>query len=126
VSGGEPFEQAEALAEVLRTVREETDLDILVYSGYRLDEIRQMGKSAQDLLALVDVLIDGRFERESPGTRLWRGSDNQRLHILTDRGRYFDEYRCAVYGPRRELMVGRTGDGRVGIIGIPKRDGGGA
>ncbi len=85
--GGEPFEQAEALAEVARGARER-GLGVVVFSGYTLSELRA-GRipGAAALLAATDLLVDGRHERGRPERlRRWAGSENQRFHFLT--GRY--------------------------------------
>ena len=40
--------------------------------------------SSVEVVALVDVLVDGRFEQdEADATLVWRGSRNQVIHRLT-------------------------------------------
>jgi anaerobic ribonucleoside-triphosphate reductase activating protein len=81
LTGGEPFEQAAALVELARRVREK-GLDVWAYSGYRFEELLAGGPdgAAVPLLEQVDVLVDGRFVEplKTLGLR-WRGSSNQRL-----------------------------------------------
>lgn len=95
VSGGDPFEQAGALLRLLKLVRKEFD-DILVYTGFRLQDILD-GKTAaegRDCLAYIDVLIDGPYlpERNTPDCVL-RGSDNQAVIFLNEEKRaYYEEY----------------------------------
>jgi anaerobic ribonucleoside-triphosphate reductase activating protein len=86
VLGGEPFQQAGALAEVCRLVRR-AGLSVMVYSGYTLEELEaQRAPEVGELLGLVDLLADGRFEQaKAERTRRWLGSTNQRLHFLTAR-----------------------------------------
>lgn len=86
VSGGEPFEQAEAVADLLTPLRDK-GLVILVYSGFTLEEISaSKNLGVAHLLTLVDILIDGPFmERLADGGR-WRGSSNQRVLGLTSAG----------------------------------------
>jgi anaerobic ribonucleoside-triphosphate reductase activating protein len=88
VLGGEPFQQAEAVAEVCARVRR-AGRSVMVYSGYTLEELRALpGPGAAALLAQTDLLADGRFVREAPeARRRWLGSRNQRLHFLTARYR---------------------------------------
>ena len=50
VSGGEPFLQAEALAEMLRIVRGKRDMGVIVYTGYTLEELAAV-PHADELLA---------------------------------------------------------------------------
>lgn len=88
VLGGEPFEQAAAVAELCAAVQAQ-GRSVMVYSGYTLEELRARADPATTrLLQHIDVLCDGRYVREAPETtRRWLGSTNQRLHFLTDKGR---------------------------------------
>ncbi|HET9624607.1 MAG TPA: 4Fe-4S single cluster domain-containing protein [Kofleriaceae bacterium] len=86
VLGGEPFEQAAGVA-VLAAHARAIGLTVMVFSGYRLDELRARPDAAP-LLALIDVLVDGRFERDRPepappAGRRWIGSTNQERHHLS-------------------------------------------
>lgn len=87
VLGGEPFEQAAGVADVCRAAKA-LGLTVMVYSGYRLEELRARGEAAADLLAEIDLLVDGRYDREQPEPapplgRRWLGSTNQRIHYFT-------------------------------------------
>jgi anaerobic ribonucleoside-triphosphate reductase activating protein len=123
VSGGEPFQQAAAVAELVERVRVGTRpdrFDLLVYSGYTLEHLRGRGDDhRQRVLASVDVLVDGRFREGEPTDASHRGSANQRLHRFTElaRLRYSDadEPRS-----RPSLQVVATGDALT-WIGIPRR-----
>ncbi|HUF61054.1 MAG TPA: 4Fe-4S single cluster domain-containing protein [Verrucomicrobiales bacterium] len=86
ISGGEPFEQVEALKALLIALRKEIggSRDVLVYSG------QPWGKISLRVSAwpgLADALISDPFLRSASQTLVWRGSDNQRLHLLTELGR---------------------------------------
>jgi anaerobic ribonucleoside-triphosphate reductase activating protein len=62
VSGGEPFSQAGAVAEVIGLVRERIDYGVIVYSGHTIEELYARAKGDEDtalLLAEIDILIDG-------------------------------------------------------------------
>ncbi|MDO4710339.1 MAG: anaerobic ribonucleoside-triphosphate reductase activating protein [Peptostreptococcaceae bacterium] len=77
--GGEPFQNACELAEVLRAIKKECDKDIWVYSGYTYEQICADNKM-RALLELCDVLVDGLFVEEKKDLRLrFRGSSNQRV-----------------------------------------------
>jgi anaerobic ribonucleoside-triphosphate reductase activating protein len=82
--GGEPFAQAAACAGLCEQVAA-GGLGVMVFSGYTLDELqRQPG--AGRLLAVTDLLVDGRFDRRRPDLkRRFIGSTNQQLHFLSDR-----------------------------------------
>jgi anaerobic ribonucleoside-triphosphate reductase activating protein len=81
--GGEPFEQAEPLAELAEHVRGR-GLGVLVFTGYRLEELRASPRPAvAALLSRTDLLVDGRFEAaQASRARRFIGSDNQRIHAF--------------------------------------------
>lgn len=84
ISGGDPFEQAESLKEFLSIIRNSFE-DILVYTGFTLEEIMQgaSGQSGIDCLDLIDVLIDGRYEKANNISEcILRGSTNQKINFL--------------------------------------------
>jgi anaerobic ribonucleoside-triphosphate reductase activating protein len=87
VLGGEPTDQAEALASLLESLRAD-GLSTMVYSGHTLASLRrQANKALERLLATTDLLVDGPFvERLYRDDLAWRGSSNQQIHCLT--GRY--------------------------------------
>lgn len=85
--GGEPFEkenQAE-LVKLLKRIRTELpQKDVWCYSGFTYEQItgqsRASGDMANELLSLIDVLVDGRFEKDKKNITLrFRGSENQRI-----------------------------------------------
>ena len=78
ITGGEPFDQAGALARVLECSKASWG-DVLIYTGYKREELlRDPYRKA--LLLRADVLIDGPYieERNNPSAVL-RGSENQRI-----------------------------------------------
>ena len=118
--GGEPFEQAAALAPLASGVRA-LGLSVLTFSGYRLEELRARQDSGVDaLLAATDVLVDGRYEATRPeAERLWAGSTNQSFHYLTDR------YTSAIERPApgealRTVEIRLGPDGRLSQNGWPE------
>ena len=84
MSGGEPFEQPDGLLALVRAVRA-LGLSVLIFSGFTVDELRAR-PGGPAILALVDVLIDGRYLAGERRGRGLRGSANQRIHLLS--GRY--------------------------------------
>lgn len=89
--GGEPFAHSTGAAMIAREVRER-GLSVMIFSGYTIEQIRQMpDSSVAELLEQTDILVDGPYLRELPDTRRrWIGSTNQRIHFLTDRYRADD------------------------------------
>ncbi|WP_329282035.1 4Fe-4S cluster-binding domain-containing protein [Streptomyces sp. NBC_01451] len=126
VSGGEPFQQPGALAELLaelRTARPSGPggaVDILVYSGYPWSRLSRAAW-ARDALALCDAVVAGPYTRRRDTGAALRGSDNQRLVPLTGLGeaRYGEGARGRWEGERPGLQVG-VEHGRVWTIGIPR------
>ncbi|MFY1830007.1 4Fe-4S single cluster domain-containing protein [Myxococcus fulvus] len=86
ILGGEPFSQADAAADLCERVRA-GGLSTLVFTGYTLAELKAQGRpEAERLLASLDLLVDGRYEKDQPETRRrWIGSRNQVMHFLTPR-----------------------------------------
>lgn len=84
ISGGDPFEQSDSLYRVLKGLRREVQ-DILVYTGYTLNEIKD-GIALEDginCLDYIDVLIDGRYvDEENQSDCVLRGSRNQDIIFL--------------------------------------------
>lgn len=85
VLGGEPFDQAEALAQALAPVRA-AGLSVMTYTGHTLEWLRAGAvEGAGRLLELCDILVDGPFVDELYDPALiWRGSSNQRVLRLSD------------------------------------------
>ena len=85
--GGEPFEPSNqrGLLPFVRRVKERyPNKPLWCYSGYTLEELtgesRARCEVTDELLALIDVLVDGRFILAQKNIRLrFRGSENQRL-----------------------------------------------
>lgn len=82
--GGEPMQQAPAVAELLSRVRAR-GLSTMVFTGYTREELAEVDGAAE-VLPHLDLLVDGRYDATAPDeTRRWIGSENQRMHFLTDR-----------------------------------------
>lgn len=88
LSGGEPTLQSAAAAEFLRLVRQKREISVICFSGYTYDQLLSSPPAlgVDDLLAQVDVLVDGPFLRElAQTTQGLRGSSNQNFIYLTNR-----------------------------------------
>jgi anaerobic ribonucleoside-triphosphate reductase activating protein len=120
LSGGEPFDQPAALASLLRGIRDRSAADILVYTGYSLEQIAPQLAS---MAGLMDALISDPFDHSAPQTLALRGSDNQRLSCLTPLGRErFAPYERCTAAADRSIDVMFDVDGEVWLAGIPARD----
>ena len=79
LSGGEPFEQPDACAELARQAHA-LGLNVWCYTGYMYEQLLAGDASRQALLSELDVLVDGPFLlAERSLDLLYRGSRNQRL-----------------------------------------------
>lgn len=115
--GGEPLAHAAGAVVVARAAHEQ-GLNVMAFTGYNLEDVRTMPDTAvQELLAEIDILVDGPYVREQPETRRrWIGSSNQRIHFLTDR--------CRADDPRWEqanTLEIRLRNGELTVNGFPAR-----
>ncbi|HEX2301685.1 MAG TPA: 4Fe-4S single cluster domain-containing protein [Pseudonocardiaceae bacterium] len=123
VSGGEPFQQPEALAELLdgigtwRCGRTE-DVDVLVYSGYPWSRLSRTPRF-NAALQRCDAVIAGPYVARRNNSVALRGSDNQRVVALTALGeRRYGQPESSSAGEQR-MQVSVDGD-RIYCIGIPR------
>ena len=86
--GGEPFEpenQKDLLPFVKRVKEGYPDKNIWGFTGYTLEKLLEDGSHPRcevtdELLSFIDILVDGRFEKDKKNLMLkFRGSENQRL-----------------------------------------------
>lgn len=119
ISGGEPFEQPEALEQLLQAIRQLSRANILAYSGLPLEKLASFNIVKR---GLVDCLVSDPFDVSLGQTRYLRGSDNQRMTCLTALGLavFGDLDRYATDADRR-LDVMFDADGQVWLAGIPSR-----
>ncbi len=81
-TGGEPFMQPEPLIKLAGDIKNlERGLNIMVYTGYTIEEIMAENDSAKtELLRKTDILVDGPFINELRSLELnFKGSANQRI-----------------------------------------------
>lgn len=120
ISGGEPFDQPNALRLLLQNLRRIPTMDVLVYSGYAFSKLSEWVEANR---GLIDVLISEPYEDRSRQTLPLRGSDNQALHLLTQLGRErFASYNRSIRSEDRRFDVMFDDNGSVWIAGIPHRD----
>jgi anaerobic ribonucleoside-triphosphate reductase activating protein len=83
ISGGEPMAQPAALAELVLQLRRFGVGEIIVYTGYRLEELLDFRHPAYiwtfSLFSAIDILVDGPFVKALDNPFIsYRGSTNQR------------------------------------------------
>lgn len=123
ITGGEPTEQAEPLAELVRQVREllaapqsgrsPSPLDVLVFTGLAAGTA---ARRAAPLWAVADAAVCGPYRPVRPSPAPLIASANQRLVLLTSLGRE----RHAVTGAPRSSVQAHVDGGDITLIGLPK------
>lgn len=83
ISGGEPMNQTNELS-ILVDELKKISMDILIYSGYQIEELVNRDLQTQHVLDTIAVLIDGAYVEEKNDGSILRGSSNQRIHVLND------------------------------------------
>lgn len=79
LTGGDPLYQCDAVTELARRIKEETNKTIWCYTGFTYEEVLDNAWLSQ-ILPHIDVLVEGPFKEESRTTELpFRGSSNQRI-----------------------------------------------
>lgn len=120
ISGGEPFDQPDALFELLARIRSQTETDILVFTGYPWTSISGMIDS---WAPSIDAVVTGPFDINARQTLALRGSDNQELHLITDKGRdRFAGFERLATKQDQAVDVMFDDNGDVWFAGIPARD----
>ncbi|PJG50615.1 radical SAM protein [Bradyrhizobium forestalis] len=119
ISGGEPFDQREALFDLLARLRTRTKADILVFTGYPLTAISEALATSP---SLIDAVVSGPFDIDEKQTLALRGSDNQELHLMTALGRArFASFDRPIDDKDRTFDVMFDDNGDVWLAGIPAR-----
>lgn len=118
ISGGEPFLQAEAVTEMIRFVRKKTEIGVIIYTGYTLEELKDSGdESFLALLEECDLLVDGAYVEALNDGKNLRGSSNQRAIALTER--YKDQ--VSEYGARPAEVEFFYSEETFSMVGIPSK-----
>jgi anaerobic ribonucleoside-triphosphate reductase activating protein len=79
-SGGEPMLQAWSCAQIAEWAHKERGWSVWCFSGYRYEQILEMGEAQGVFLQHIDVLVDGPFVLAERDLSLqFRGSRNQRI-----------------------------------------------
>ena len=112
ISGGEPFEQAQELNELVEALVQHFTDDIIVYSGYYYDELKQ-NDVCKKVLENIAVLIDGRYIDEENDGKGLKGSKNQNIIIFKNPERYSYMQEC-----ERELQILNYRENSSLVIGL--------
>lgn len=114
-SGGEPFEQAGALADLAKQLKA-GGLNLVIFTGYTFDELLTgNNQEGRRLLELADLLVAGPYERDLPAGDYLRASLNQQLVFLTDKLKQHPDV-IGTRGQTAEIIVDVSG--KVTITGL--------
>jgi len=113
VTGGEPFDQYFSLLNFCRIIKKLTDLNIMIYSGYTIEEIADNQMS--EIFSQIDFLMDGRFETAQHSSDHMRGSRNQKFYVFHCGKPSF----CSEDFSNAPWSVKTAEDGTVYLAGIP-------
>ncbi|MBQ6517797.1 MAG: radical SAM protein [Anaerolineaceae bacterium] len=105
ISGGEPFQQAEGLLDLLVKLKQRKSPPVLVFSGYTFSQL-QDNPIRKSCLSYIDALICGPYRRnEPPAFEHFCSSANQELRLLSSRlqPRDFSDL------PLAEIIIDRSG-----------------
>lgn len=99
-SGGDPFYQADAFAQLASIIKTKSNKNIWCYTGYTFEYLISKPQY-MPLLKNVDVLVDGPFVAKLKDKELlFRGSANQRL---IDIRKSLDSKSVVEYSPKKSL-----------------------
>lgn len=119
ISGGEPFEQPEALADLVDGLRawgarRGEVLDILCYSGRTESALR---RNFRTLVDRMDVIVAGPYVAARGLEHPLAGSANQRVLAISELGRARLAWLDPLERPRMQMDVSEE---RIWMIGIPR------
>lgn len=114
ISGGEPFYCPDSLNALVKAISTIND-DILIFTGYTLEELRSYDKDViNSVLDMCAAIVDGPYIRELNDGQGLRGSSNQKCRVF----RYAEKY-ADIENARRQLQTVLYGE-TVLTIGIPQ------
>lgn len=119
ISGGEPFLQIDALYYIIKDIRETTDLGVIIYTGYTMEELHALndGMVEEILNGLADLIIDGEYVDDLNDGKSLKGSSNQTLNFLTER---YKKYLSLYEDTKRNIEVYATSH-ELFLVGVPEK-----
>lgn len=106
------------LSEIQR-IKQETMLDIMLYSGYTLEHLKQMIPDSMKFFENIDIFVDGEYIQEKNENEMYRGSSNQKIYFFTDRYKAWQEK--IMQSKSRNFSFEVKENGEVLFVGIPPK-----
>jgi len=114
ILGGEPLLQKESLFDFIKLIKKETELSIMLYTGFEKTEFTALDKK---IISKIDILIAGRYIEEKRNLFLtWRGSSNQKIEFITDRYNKND-----IPFESNMIEIDINLDGSIKLMGYPNK-----
>lgn len=114
ISGGEPFDQVDGVAELIYWFIHNVSEDVLIFTGYTEEELRKRNNEATKyILEHIAVLIDGPYLETMNDGKGLRGSVNQHIIVY----KFPERYMNSVQQKRQVQFVGK--EDSLLQIGIP-------
>ena len=106
LTGGEPLHQYRDTLELAKLLFK--DYNIFLTTGYDFLVLKASYKA--EILKYVDILVSGPYvDSLYTNKMLWRGSTNQELHYLTERGKQtFEKLKNEIV--KAEIIIDKTSD----------------
>ncbi|NTV35707.1 MAG: radical SAM protein [Anaerolineaceae bacterium] len=111
ISGGEPLQQASSLKPFLSVIRNQSNLSIILFTGYSWKEILNNAEY-YTIVKLTDVVLAGRYNQKKRTARSLIGSSNKTMHFMTRR---YDSLDFEAI-PEAEVLISE--DGTITYTGI--------
>lgn len=84
ITGGEPLDQLEAILELTKGIF--SFKDVFLCSGYEFQTIKK-DDLKKEVLKFIDIICSGPFDQTKICQSQWKGSTNQEIICLTERGK---------------------------------------
>ncbi len=84
ISGGEPFQQAKAVLELGKLVKQK-GYSLVIFSGYTYKQLKESkNHEVRELLKLGDIMILGRYNRNNTEERTWFNNKDKKIIYNSD------------------------------------------
>lgn len=116
ISGGEPFVQYDELEVLVCRIKDELNLDIMLYSGYILDDLLSQ---KEEFFSKIDIFVDGDYVEDLDYGNLYRGSSNQKIYCFTEKYKKF--LSLILETKQRDMEFEITKENDLFLVGIPPK-----
>ena len=119
ISGGEPFLQYPCMITFLHLIKNNTQLDTLVYTGYTLEELERIHPDKL-FMQHIDYLIDGPYLTAKNTGQPIRGSANQAIYRFVNGTPTIVEFQPWMDSKKWNMQLSINND--IYMAGIPDKE----